>query len=202
MNELNGSKMLKTTGIIMIVFNAIAIALVLLLVIGLAISADVMFNSYEFRRYFNDYGYYGRGYDSIGMAAVATILIVFGIIEAAFNVFGLISGILASKHSNNPNKVGTLFVLGIINVVIAGLGVIFSGGVGIISLVLPILYLVGAVQNRKQVQMMNAYNQYNNPNAYQQNQNYNQYGYNNSAYSAPNGDNQNNGYYNQQQQPG
>ena len=85
---------------------------------------------------------------------------ILGFVAILSSVFSLVVGILGVKWCNRPDKAGTLFVLGIILIVLAALSLLSSFGgdssssvvSGLIGLVLPVLYTLGAWQNKQSLQ--------------------------------------------------
>lgn len=112
-----GSKMLKVTGILMIIGGALALVIALIAVIGIAAAA------------------------SLAAGALG------GGIELA-------AGILGVKNWNQPAKAQPCIVLGAIIIALSVLSNILSISSGsefnlftlLLGLVLPVLYLIGAVQ--------------------------------------------------------
>jgi len=77
-----------------------------------------------------------------------------GFITIALGMFNLVLGIMALKYGSNLNKAGILTVLGIINLTLEGISTIFLLSLGLLSLPLvlslfvPILFMVGAYKNK------------------------------------------------------
>ena len=125
-----GSKLLKVIGILMIIFGAIAIVISLLAIGGVAlISASLGGN--------------------IGLYWIAIILNIVGA------VFEFVSGIIGVKNWDKPEKAKTCVILGIVCIAIPVISNIITLAVYsesfnvfslIISLVVPVLYLIGAMQ--------------------------------------------------------
>ncbi len=124
-----GKGLLKVSGILLIIFGAIAIVLMLL-----ALVASVAL---------------------IALSPAALILVLACIIGLAGAVLDLIAGILGVKNCDKPEKAKSCFVFGIILIAIQVVSMVLSisGGsfdwTSIVGLVLPVLYLVGASQNKK-----------------------------------------------------
>ena len=122
--------MLKIVGILYIIFAAISI------VTGLA-------------------AIFGGGITAIASVGLGALFILGGIVMIVGSILGLVAGILGVKNCDKPEKAQTCFVLGIILIVFAVLDLIgaISGSdsiwSAIIGLVLPILYTVGAYQNKQ-----------------------------------------------------
>lgn len=138
--QLKGRMMLKVVGILYIVFAAISIFCGLVAIVGGAALGVAM-----------------GGDVAVGLGVVAAVL---GLVAILGSVFGLVVGILGVKWCNRPDKAGVLFVLGIVLVVLAALQLLaaFSGDgstsvvSALIGLVLPVLYTVGAWQNKQSLQ--------------------------------------------------
>lgn len=138
--ELKGRLMLKVVGILYIIFAALSILTGLLAVVGGAAL-----------------GVAGGESLALRLGALAMIL---GFVAILSSVFSLVVGILGVKWCNRPDKAGTLFVLGIILIVLAALSLLSSFGgdssssvvSGLIGLVLPVLYTLGAWQNKQSLQ--------------------------------------------------
>lgn len=139
--ELKGRLMLKVVGILYIIFAALSILTGLLAVVGGAAL-----------------GVAGGESLALGLGVVA---MVFGLMMILSSVFSLVAGILGVKWCNRPDKAGTLFVLGVVLTALAVLNLLSSFGgdngsaavVGaLIGLVLPVLYTLGAWQNKQSLQ--------------------------------------------------
>lgn len=138
--ELKGRLMLKVVGILYIVFASFSILAGLVAIAGGAAL-----------------GIAGGESLALGLGALAVIL---GFVAILSSVFGLVVGILGVKWCNRPDKAGTLFVLGIVLIVLAALSLLssFSGDSSasvvssLLGLVLPVLYTLGAWQNKQSLQ--------------------------------------------------
>ena len=140
--ELKGRKMLKVAGILYISLAALSILIGLLAIAGgaaLGISGS------------------GRGV-ALGLGAIT---VAFGLMMILSSVFSMVAGILGVKWCARPDKAGTLFVLGVVLTALAVLNLLSSFGgdngsaavVGaLIGLVLPVLYTLGAWQNKQSLQ--------------------------------------------------
>lgn len=129
---MKGSKFLKVTGILMIVFGALALILSIVAAIGLAALAALDLNTWQY--------------------TLAVILMLVG------SIFELIAGIVGVKNCTKPEKAGTCMVWGIIVIAISVLSDVLTlvgnpDNFSIVSLltglVIPVLYLIGAVMNKK-----------------------------------------------------
>ena len=129
---MKGSKFLKVTGILMIIFGALALILSIVAAIGLATLAALDLNTWEY--------------------TAAVILMLVG------SIFELIAGIVGVKNCNKPEKAGTCMVWGIIVIALSVLSNVltlvgnpdnFSIVNLLTGLVIPVLYLIGAVMNKK-----------------------------------------------------
>ena len=129
-----GSKMLKVTGILMIIGGALALVIALIAVIGIAAAASLAA------------GALGGGI--IALAVIASILALLG------GGIELVAGILGVKNWNQPAKAQSCIVFGAIIIALSVLSNILNLASGsefnlfslLLGLVLPVLYLVGAVQ--------------------------------------------------------
>ena len=138
--DLKGRLMLKVVGILYIIFAALSILTGLLAVVGGAAL-----------------GVAGGESLALGLGVVAMVL---GVIAILSSTFSLVVGILGVKWCNRPDKAGTLFVLGIVLIVLAALNLLsaFSGDSStsvagsVLGLVLPVLYTLGAWQNKQSLQ--------------------------------------------------
>lgn len=129
-----GSKMLKVTGILMIIGGALALVIALIAVIGIAAAASLAA------------GALGGGI--IALAVIASILsLLGGGIELAARILGV-------KNWNQPAKAQSCIVFGAIIIALSVLSNILNLASGsefnlftlLLGLVLPVLYLIGAVQ--------------------------------------------------------
>lgn len=139
--ELKGRLMLKVVGILYIIFAALSILTGLMAVVGGAAL-----------------GIAGGESLALGLGAIA---MAFGLMMILSSVFSLVAGILGVKWCARPDKAGTLFVLGVVLTALAVLNLLSSFGgdngsaavVGaLIGLVLPVLYTLGAWQNKQSLQ--------------------------------------------------
>lgn len=129
-----GSKMLKVTGILMIIGGALALVIALIAVIGIAAAASLAA------------GALGGGI--IALAVIASILALLG------GGVELAAGILGVKNWNQPAKAQSCIVFGAIIIALSVLSNILNLASGsefnlfslLLGLVLPVLYLIGAVQ--------------------------------------------------------
>ncbi|MDY5693708.1 MAG: hypothetical protein SPK73_02825 [Eubacteriales bacterium] len=129
---MKGSKFLKVTGILMIIFGALALILSIVAAIGLAALVALDLNTWQY--------------------TAAVILMLVG------SIFELIAGIVGVKNCNKPEKAGTCMVWGIIVIALSVLSNVltlvgnpdnFSIVNLLTGLVIPVLYLIGAVMNKK-----------------------------------------------------
>ena len=129
---MKGSKFLKVTGILMIIFGALALILSIVAAIGLATLVALDLNTWQY--------------------TAAVILMLVG------SIFELIAGIVGVKNCNKPEKAGTCMVWGIIVIALSVLSNVltlvgnpdnFSIVNLLTGLVIPVLYLIGAVMNKK-----------------------------------------------------
>ena len=142
-NNAPGRLKLKVTGILYIISAAISIlgGLVALAGGAFAVAADDSMSGYG--------------------AAIGIVAGIVGVVVIVSAVYSLVMGILGVKNSNKPEKCGVNFVLGIIMIVFCAIALILgvtgdgdntSSIVGqVISLVLAIIYTIGAQQNKDAV---------------------------------------------------
>lgn len=131
--ETKGSKFLKVTGILMIVFGAIALIISIVAVLGIAAIALVNDGTYDM-----------------------TLLYVGGVVALLGSVAEFVAGIIGVINAKLPNKADTCIVWGVIVAVMSVAGEIISviGGSQfnvfslICGLVIPVLYIIGAVKNK------------------------------------------------------
>lgn len=131
--EAKGSGFLKVTGILMIIGGALSIILYIIAIIGIAALV-----------------YLSEGELSSGLLYTAGIL---GLVSA---VAQLIAGIIGVKNCKKPEKAKTCIVWGILVIALTVIGSIlnvvggsdFSVSSLLIGLVIPVLYIIGAVKNK------------------------------------------------------
>lgn len=131
--EAKGSGFLKVTGILMIIGGALSIILYIIAIIGIAALV-----------------YLSEGELSSGLLYTAGVL---GLVSA---VVQLIAGIIGVKNCKKPEKAKTCIVWGILVIALCVIGSIlnvvggndFSVSSLLIGLVLPVLYIIGAVKNK------------------------------------------------------
>ena len=124
--EAKGSTFLKVTGILMIVFGAIALIVSIIAILGIAALAA-----------FND-----GTYDM-------TMLYVGGVFALISAVAEFVAGIIGVINAKLPHKANTCIVWGVVVAVISMIGGsqfnVFSL---ICGLAIPVLYIIGAVKNK------------------------------------------------------
>lgn len=128
---MKGSKFLKVTGILMIIFGAIGI--VMSLIATAAVAAAV----------------------ALGVSGVLWISAIMAIVGS---VLELVAGIVGVSNAEKPEKAQTCLVWGCI---VAGMSVlsniitlcVYSESFSIVSLftglVIPVLYIIGALKNKQ-----------------------------------------------------
>lgn len=135
-----GKTMLKVVGILYIIFSAISVVMGLIALAGGAILGGAVAGAI---------GDAGAAGVAAGLGLVALLGALLILVDAAL---GLVAGILGVKNCDQPQKANVCFVLGVILVVLSAISLISTisshGNVfsGLIGLVLPILYTVGAYQ--------------------------------------------------------
>lgn len=141
-NRPSGYMFLKVTGILMIIFGGIATVFGLIAALALvAISANA--------------------FDS---AMPTTILLIGSIVVIGVCCLELVAGIIGVVNCKKPEKAGVCITWGYILVILSAISIVLSfigelmystssiGGTlasGIIGLVLPVLYLIGGLKNKK-----------------------------------------------------
>lgn len=129
-----GSGFLKVTGILMIIGGAIALIVAIIAIIGIAALA----------------------YISDGELAMG-LLYVSGVLTLLSAIAELIAGIIGVKNCKKPEKAKTCIVWGVIVAALCVIGSILTvvGGSSfpvfslLLGLVLPVLYIIGAVKNKQ-----------------------------------------------------
>ena len=129
---MKGRKFLKVTGILMIIGGAFGIIGGIVAIIGAGALAAVLETS-------------------AGGLMLASVLIL------ASAVFQLIAGIMGVKNCDKPEKAQSCLVMGVIVAILSVSGNIISNVLGssfdILSyatgLIIPILYIIGAVKNQE-----------------------------------------------------
>ena len=131
--EAKGSGFLKVTGILMIIGGAISLIVAIVAIIGIAALVYVA-----------------------GSEINAGLLYAAGVILLVSAVAELIAGIVGVKNCKKPEKARTCVVWGVIVAVLCVAGSVLTvvGGNSfpvfslILGLVLPVLYIVGAIKNK------------------------------------------------------
>lgn len=129
---MKGRKFLKVTGILMIIGSAFGIIAGIIAVVGVGAMAALLETS------------------TGGLMFASVLILVSAIIQ-------LVAGILGVKNCARPEKANTCLGLGVIVAVLSLTGNITSSVLGssfniwglITGLVLPVLYIIGAVMNKK-----------------------------------------------------
>ena len=129
---MKGSKFLKVTGILMIIGGAFGIIGGIVAMIGAGALAAVLETS-------------------AGGLMLASALIL------ASAVFQLIAGIMGVKNCDKPEKAQSCLVMGVIVAILSVAGNVISNVLGsdfnifnyATGLVIPVLYIIGAVKNKE-----------------------------------------------------
>ena len=129
---MKGRKFLKVTGILMIIGGAFGIIGGIVAVIGAGALAAVLETS------------------AGGLMLASTLIL-------ASAVFQLIAGIMGVKNCDKPEKAQSCLVMGIIVAVLSVAGNVISNVLGsdfnifsyATGLIIPILYIIGAVKNKE-----------------------------------------------------
>ena len=128
---MQGSKFLKVTGILMIVFGALALVLAIVAIAGISVLA--------------------------ALGASSNMLTISFIVAFVGAVLELVAGIIGVKNWNKLEKADTCIAWGIIVIalcIISNVLTVVGGGdfsfVNLVTgLVIPVLYLIGGIQNKK-----------------------------------------------------
>lgn len=129
---MKGRKFLKVTGILMIIGAAFGTIGGIIAIIGVGAMAAVLETS-------------------AGGLMFASVLIL------ASAVFQLIAGIMGVKNCDKPEKAQSCLVMGVIVAILSVAGNVTSSVLGssfnitsyVTGLVIPVLYIIGAVKNRE-----------------------------------------------------
>ena len=129
---MKGSKFLKVTGILMIIGAAFGIIGGIVAMIGVGALAAVLETS-------------------AGGLMLASVLIL------ASAVFQLIAGIMGVKNCDKPEKAQSCIVIGVIVAILSVAGNVISNVLGsdfniinyVAGLIIPVLYIIGAVKNKE-----------------------------------------------------
>lgn len=149
-----GSTLLKVVSIIMIVFAGLAIIAGILFLAGGGIAATSGATTT------GTLDINGTTYTGAEAAIGSGIIVgMLGGLMLFSGIIDLVIGIVGVKASGENGKHTAAFVLGIIGVICAAISLIFgvANGAntiasGLVGLVLPVLYLVGVMQTRKQLE--------------------------------------------------
>jgi|LSQX01.3.fsa_nt_gb hypothetical protein len=131
---MKSNGLLKVVGILMIIGGSV------LTIIGIIAAAGV-----------------GLVAAALGSEANMTLLLVSAILLLLNGIVTLVAGILGVANAAKPAKAGSCIVFGVLAVILAVLSSILNVAGGntfspvnlLIGLVLPVLYLIGAFQNKK-----------------------------------------------------
>jgi len=135
---MQGSKFLKVTGILMIIFSAIGLIFGIIALVGLGALVVLA--------------------ESMGTDVPMGLLTVSGILAVVGAVVQLIAGIVGVKNWNKPEKAGACILWGIVVIALCVISNVmtligYPENFSIISvlsvLVIPVLYLIGGFQNKK-----------------------------------------------------
>ena len=129
--ENKTNMLLKVTGILMIIGGIAGIIVSIIAMLGVGALALLIGGA-------------------VGLLMFAVILSLVG------SIIELIAGIVGSKNAANPAKAGTCVIFGIVTLALSVLGIIINlaggGSFSVANLglgvVIPVLYLIGALQNK------------------------------------------------------
>ena len=150
-----GKTFLKVTGILMIIGGAISTIVALIAIFGSAVINEVGAELGEAEaEIVSELG-------SNVATAIGSVLMTASIIWLVSAVLELVAGIIGCANANKPEKAVLCMVFGIIVAVIAIVSIVMSiiNGAGIVdvivsiicSLVIPVLYIIGAIKNKESV---------------------------------------------------
>jgi len=139
MEEKKSNGFLKVTGILMIIGGSLGFIFSIIAVLGVALVVALA--------------------EAAGVDAKAGLLTFAAILAIVSSVVSFIAGIIGVKNAAKPEKAQTCIVFGILCIVLSILGQILTmvaGGsfnvVGLFTgLVIPVLYLIGAFQNKNRI---------------------------------------------------
>ena len=128
---MKGRMFLKVTGILMIIGGVLGIIVGIIAAIGVGAMAIILETS-------------------AGGLMVATVFVI------ASAIFQLIAGIMGVKNCEKPEKAQSCLIMGVIVVLLSVAGNIISVVLGsdfsilgcITGMVIPVLYIIGAVKNK------------------------------------------------------
>ncbi len=134
--ERKSNGFLKVTGILMIIGGGLSIILGIIAMLGVALIVSALGTE-----------------EMLGLLIFATILSLLGAIVS------LVAGILGVANAAKPEKANICIVFGILAAILSVLGNVLTATSGgtfsvfnlILGLVLPVLYLIGAFQNKARV---------------------------------------------------
>ena len=134
--ERKSNGFLKVTGILMIIGGGLSIILGIIAMLGVALIGSALGTE-----------------EMLGLLIFATILSLLGAIVS------LVAGILGVANAAKPEKANICIVFGILAAMLSVLGNVLTATSGgtfsvfnlILGLVLPVLYLIGAFQNKARV---------------------------------------------------
>ncbi len=146
--EAKGSKLLKVSSILMII-GGIAGAVLSVLMVALAGASTAMLSDESIQQSIAEAG--------TTTGTVSAVLWVAAIFIVIASVVEIVAGFKGKNNWNNPTKAQTLLGLGIACAVLSLIGNIMfasDSGVSIVSiltgLILPVLYIIGTIQLKKQ----------------------------------------------------
>ena len=131
---MQSNKFLKVTGILMIISGGISIIVSIIAVLGVGVLAA-----------------------ALGGDGSLTLLMLAAVLALISAVISLVAGILGVKNAAKPEKAMVCIVFGILTAVLSVLGNVLTVAGGgsfsipglLLGLVIPVLYLIGAFQNKQ-----------------------------------------------------
>lgn len=144
---LKGRTILKVAGILYIISSSLSILIGMVIIVGgMALSASL------------SAALIGDAAPGIGIMGIITV--VFGLVMIVGGAFSMTAGVLGIRWRDRPDKAGVLFVLGLVLLVVAVLNLLYAFGGdnlagvagALIGLVPPVVYTLGAWQNKQSLQ--------------------------------------------------
>ena len=93
---------------------------------------------------------------AVGLGAFGAILVIAAVVAIITAIITLVAGVTGTKNAANPAKAPTLVKYGYITIGLAVIGIILNivggafSGTSVVSLIIPIIYLLGAMQMKKE----------------------------------------------------
>ena len=144
---MKGSKLLKVSSILMIIGGIIGAVFSVILILG-AVGITALSSNPEMQQAASESG--------LTTGTISAVVWISAIIMVISSVVEIIAGVKGKKNWNNPAMAKSLIILGIVCAVISLVGNILYATADTLSivsiltgLILPVLYIIGAVQLKK-----------------------------------------------------